>query len=710
VLGNSRPSLARVTGLFEPVTPADGYWDHNSDTVKVTVRRLPQSDAEENYITALTGTQALGSLSGEARNLSYRWVLGVDGSAITARNASSVIAGLTEYTRMLITDHNGPANYDPRVGLAPYEVHTDLPDLLKDFLNRLSTAQTLMYLILGGLVVVAIGVIVLAVQLVTERMRPGLALARARGASLRQIVLAGGGTVALAVVPPVLIGYALAFLLPGPVTPIVSAGPLLIAVVAVLFAAGRLAAGHRKPLHDRRDDVVARRPSPRRIALELLVIVLALGGAYLLRTRGLTTGTARQGADPFLMLVPVALTVAAGLITLRCYPYPLRLVVWAASRTRPAVPFVGLTLAARARSITALPVLILLPALAVSVFGSVVGGALDTTQRLAAWQATGAAARVERAAELPADAIERIRHVPGVRAVVPADKGIAQVGLGGKTATILAVDLDAYRRILSGTPLTAPPAPGLPAPAIPALVSPDLAGMSTFEIGWHVRMKITNAGVIRGGLPGVSFTENSLIVLPYDASKRAGSRTYTNLLLVDGEGIDGAKLRAAAGDRPDILVSTFDESLAKITGTPLTTTIMISFRIVTIALAVYALLTVIIALVIGAADRARALSYLRTLGLSQRQAANLTVLEIAPMIVLTACAGLLLGLGMPSALGAAIDLSVYAGDLAVGDYRLGLTTPILLAAGLAAVSVLGAFLHARIGGRRSLGSTLRVGE
>jgi putative ABC transport system permease protein len=318
---------------------------------------------------------------------------------------------------------------------------------------------------------------------------------------------------------------------------------------------------------------------------------------------------------------------------------------------------------------------------------------------------------VERAAELPADVIERIRHVPGVRSIVQADKGTAQIGFGGKTATVLAVDLDAYRRIVSGTPLSVPrPAPDMGAPAIPALVSPDLAHLKTFEIGWHVRMKITQRGLITGGLPGVSFTENDLIVMPYDASKRAGSRTYTNLLLIEGDGIDGAKLRAAAGNRPDILVSTFDESLDQVTGTPLTTTIKSSFLIVTIALAVYALLTVIIALVVGAADRARALSYLRTLGLSERQAAHLTVLEITPLIVLTACAGLLLGLALPSALGPGLDLSVYAGNLAVRAYELSLTTPVLLAVGLAAVAMAGAFLHAVIGRRRSLGSILRVGE
>ncbi|WP_424535231.1 FtsX-like permease family protein [Sphaerisporangium viridialbum] len=711
VLGNSHPALARVTGLFEPVAAADPYWVHNLDAVQVSVRRTP-ADTEEQYITALTGESGLRQLNGDDRDLNYSWVIAVSTPAVDARNAPDVIQGLNEYRSFLVRTNAGSiTDYRLVAGFSELQLDTALDRVLTDFLKRLATAQALMFLILGGLVVVAAGVLALAVQLMTERMRAGLSLARARGASMEELIRAVVGTVALTVVPAALAGYGLSFLLPGPVTRIVHVAPLLIVLTTVAFAAVRVAVVHRRPLQERREDVAARRPSPRRAMLEIVLVALALGGAYLLRSRGLTTGVAALGSDPFLMVVPAALTVAVALITLRCYPYPLRLIVWLAARARPAVPFVGLTLAARARSVTALPVLILLPALAVSVYGSVVGATLDSTQHRAAWIATGAGARVDGAAEIPPGVIERIRRVPGVRTIVQADRGVAQIGLSSKTTTVLAVDLDAYRRIVAGTPLSVPPAPpDLPPPAIPVLVSPDLSHLTSFDIGWHIRMRLTKQGVITGGLAGVTFAQDKLIVMPYDSSKRAGARTYTNTLLIEGDHIDGAALRAAAGNRRDIVVSTFDEALDKVNRSPLTSTVKNSFLVVTIALAVYALLTVIIALVVGAAERVRALSFLRTLGLSERQAASLTVLEIAPLIVLTACAGLLLGLGLPPALGPGLDLGVYAGDLSVQAYELSLTTPILLAAGLAAVAVAGAFLHAVIGRRRSLGSILRVGD
>ncbi|MEV6986428.1 FtsX-like permease family protein [Sphaerisporangium sp. NPDC051017] len=719
ILGNSHPSLARVTALFEPVVPTDRYWDHNLDAVQVTVRRVAGSDVEEHHITALVDISSVERLSSSDRDLRYNWIIGLSPSALNARNAPELITGADEYEQAIRGLVGRSINsYAQVAGFAPFQLDTGLRELLRDYLRRLATAQTLMFLVMGGLLVVAAGVMALSVQLLTERMGTSLSLMRARGASLGQVMRTAAGTVALATFPAIIAGYGLSYLLPGPVTPIVHLGPLLIGSFAVGFAAVRVALAHRTPLRERREDIVARRRSPRRTMLELLIVVLALVGAYLLRTRGLTTELNALGADPFLMLVPAALTLAAALLTLRCYPYPLRAVVWLAARARPAVPFVGLTLAARARSVTALPVVILLPALAVSVYGAVVGGTLDTTQRLAAWRSSGADARVESAAELPAKVIEQVRRTPGVRAVVPADKGMAQIGFGGRTATVVAVDLDAYREIVTDSPLTVPHldddgAGGAGAP-IPALVSPDLANLSTFEIGWHVRMKIVKKGVITGGLPGISFAERNVIIVPYDASKRAGARTYTNMLLLGadepGGGIDATALLNATGNVPEIFVETFERALDHVTKTPLTGTIKTSFLVVTIAMAVYALLTVVIALVVGATERTRALSYLRTLGLSERQAANLTVLEIAPLILITACAGLVLGLALPSALGPGIDLRAYAGDIAIGEYHLDPTTPILLAAGLAAVALAGAFVHAVSGRRRSLGSILRVGD
>ncbi|WP_049574881.1 FtsX-like permease family protein [Nonomuraea sp. SBT364] len=690
ILGENNYSAIKIVGVFEAKDPADRYWSHNEDIRHLLTHRPAGSLEEELHATALISDTGLSKLSGRDRNLTYSWVLPLRPQAATALDVPDLGPAVMEFERrMKVAD-----------GLLPRQIlRTGLPELLGVFQAGLATAQTVMYLVLGGLLVVALGVILLAVQLLVDRMDQALGLMRARGGALRQVARLGAGLVALAVVPAALIGYGLSYLFPGPVLPLVHVGPLLVVVVAVAFAAARIAVTHRTPLNERRDDVATARPSAKRITLEVLVVGLALAGAYLLRTRGLTTDVRSEGQDPFLLLVPLALALAAGLITMRCYPYPLRLLVRITARMRPAVPFLGLTRAARARSFSVLPVLILLPALGVSVFASVISGGVADTQRLAAWQSVGAPATIASEIELPPDVIERVRRVPGVTGVVPAQAATVQVGYTPEQAQLLAVDLGRWRELLGGSPITLP-SPGTASSGIPALVSSGLSGRGTFEIGWNSRLKVTATGEL-DALPGF-FTEGKFMVVPFDV----GQRPVVNTLLVGGNPAMEA-LREAA---PDTVVKTQATALAQIQDDPLTSTVRTTLLVVTIALAVYALVAVVITLVIGAADRARALSFLRTLGLSDRQAQRLTVLEVMPMILVTALVGLALGLGLPAALGPGVDLSAYAGGLPVGDYELDLVTPVALAAGLTVVAVLGAYAHTAISRRRSLGAVLRVGD
>ncbi|MEV7907931.1 FtsX-like permease family protein, partial [Streptomyces anulatus] len=425
------------------------------------------------------------------------------------------------------------------------------------------------------------------------------------------------------------------------------------------------------------------------ITAEAAVVVLALAGTYLLRSRGLTTQVGERGSDPFLLLVPAGLTLAVALVVLRCYPYPLRLAVRLAARLRPAVPFLGLTLAARARPASTLPVLILLPALAVAVFGAVVSGGLTMTQEASAWQQVGARARLDSGLPVVPETVERIRRVPGVRAVVTARRTVAMLSTDRQRVTVLAVDVRSYRAVLRDGPLTLPDAP--------VLISPDLWDRGTVELLGTPPRTLTPGGVVTG-LSRV-YGGGPLILVPPDGAS-------PNTVFVDGDNLDGGRLLAAAG-LPGAQVTTLDGVLAGIAGTPFTATIERAFTVVTIALAGYALVAVLVALVTGGADRTGALSHLRALGLSQAQARRLTVLEISPMIVLTAVAGLLLGLALPAVLGPGVDLSVYTGGLAVETYPADPVAPVLLAAGLAAAAVLGAFAYAALGRGRPLGTALR---
>ncbi|WP_406673330.1 FtsX-like permease family protein [Nonomuraea sp. N2-4H] len=683
VIGEHDYAAVKIVGVFRAKQADDRYWSHHNDILHVLKLQPPGSLDFERHATALLSDAGLAKLSGEGRNLAYRWTLPLDPRGASALDVPGLQAAIAEFGRVVDIQSTGT--------VAPYSLETGLPHLLAEFQAQLSTAQTVMYLVLGGLLAVALGVIVLAVQLLSDRLDHTLALTRARGGSLAQVAGTAAALTAMGVVPGAVAGYALSYLVPGTARPIVHAGPVIVVLAAAGFAAVRIALAHRAPLHERRADVATARPSAKRITLEVLIVVLAVAGAYLLRARGLS---ASAGQDPFLLIVPVALTVAAALVTLRLYPYPLRLIVRLAARGRAAVPFLGLTRAARARAASVMPVLILLPALAVSVFAAVVSDGIAGTQRLASWQRAGAPIKVTSESEIPAAVIDEIRKAPGVERVVLAQRGQVQVGYGAERAEALAVNVAEWRSILSGAPVS------LPAVSAGAIVSPELRGRGTLDLGWQSRFKVPTAAVAES-VPGF-FTTGKFLVVPLEVLLRPA----VNTLLIQGDA-DVAELAALA---PSATVISQESALAGIQDDPLTGTVRATLVIVTIALAGYALLAVVLLLIVGAADRARAVSFLRTLGLSDRQAQWLTVLEVLPMILMTALAGLCLGLALPTALGPGVDLSSYAGDLPVGDYSPDPVLPGALAAGLAVVAVLGAYAHTAISRRRSLGAVLRVGD
>ncbi|MEV0828957.1 FtsX-like permease family protein [Nonomuraea rubra] len=683
LLGESVHTAVKIVGVFEPRDPADRAWSHDADLLHVT-RVLPADAPEELHITTLMPDEGLGALANKARTLTYHWVLPLDGRAASALDVPAVEAAVAEFQRQV--DVLG-------TGATSYRLVTGLPQLLAGFLAVLSSAQTVMYLVLGGLFAVGLGVIVLGVRLLTDRMERTLALARARGASLRQVVSAGAVLTALTVGPAALAGYALSFLLPGPVLPVVHLGPAAVAVVAVAFAAARLALAHRTPLREQRADLVAARPSARRVTVEALVVVLALAGAYLLRVRG-PSGTAQQ--DPFLLLIPVALTVAAALITLRCYPYPLRLLVRLAARGRAAVPFLGLTRAARERSAGALPVLILLPALSLSVFATVVHDGISTTQRLASWQKVGAPIKLTSVGNLPADAVERVRRAPGVEQVAPALTGRVQIGETGEWPYAVAVDLAQWRRVNEGAPISLPALSG----STSALLSPALGGQGAFELRWLSPVRLTSQGVI-DAVPGF-YSSGQFLLVPWEVLPWPAANT----LLIRGD-ISPAELARLV---PSATVETQEAALAAIQADPLTVTVRTTMVVVTVALGAYALVAIVLSLVAGAAGRARSVALLRTLGLSDREARRLTLLELLPVVLVTAPVGVALGMGLPAALGPGVDMSAFAGGLPVADHTPGLLTPVALAAGLGLCAVLGAYVHTTMTRRRKLDAALRVGD
>ncbi|MET9340709.1 FtsX-like permease family protein [Nonomuraea sp. NPDC003804] len=700
--------LIEVTGLYEPIDPADPFWSAFPSMGRVYIPN-PGANAASFVVTGLADRQVVAVLSQVRERMNYRWAFPARPSAFTIEGAPLIRPGLDAFTA---------AARRMSTPVMPYRVNSRLPQVTDEFLGKLGTTQTLMGLQLVGLFAVAFGVVALVLGLLLDRVAASLVAARARAASAAQFTAIGATVILLAVVPGALLGFGLSRLVPGLDSAMSLLPAPLLALAAVLYGTGRLLPAHRGPLAEHRADLAARPFTPRRLVVDALVVVLAAAAGYLAISRGVTAARPGAGGDPLLVAAPTAVAVACALVLLWGYPFLLRLLSMAAARSRRAVLFLAVAAAARSRTAATLPALILVPALTMSVYGALTLDALAAGQSAAAWQRTGADAKVSVGdGTITPRQVEQVRRLPGVREVIPVELRAGRLSGGTLAFTYLRMDTAAYARRLGA----APPAVSAPVVAAdraagskagtgaPVLVT---RGLGTARARPVVLSGNDTAPVVVDHVgflerfPGVD-PAGELLVLPTSVLPEAKAALRPNQLFVFGEGIRAAALEKALGAWA--VAGTREADLAAIVSTPLTRTITLAFRLSALVLALYSLLAVWVTVVAGGAERRRGLSYLSTMGMSAGQARAVTLGEVAPLVVTAAPAGILLGTAFPALFGAGVDLSGYAGGLPVG-HAVTWTTPLLLGAGITAVALLGAVAHVAVSGRRRVGVALRVGE
>ncbi|MEV0667482.1 CRISPR-associated protein Cas5 [Actinomadura luteofluorescens] len=682
----------RVSGLYRPVNAADPFWGPRARILHPTTEYVllpPKGVLEVDAGTALIDDAGYSRLTRDPNlKLTYDWRFPVRDGAISAHQARAMAGDLDAFRSAV----------EGRADFFPCDVSTPLDIQLKQFTGRLHAAQSVVGLAFGGLVAVAAGLLLLAAGLLGERLRPILGVMRARGASLRQLAAPACGLTALAAVPAALLGYAAGRLLdagPPQTTSLYAIGLLVAAVLGVPVAMVlRERGGGLGSVADQRDDLVAVRPSRRRLVLDGLLVTLAVIGVVLLRGRG-----ASAGNDPLVAAVPALLGAALGVLVLRAYPYLLRAAGPLLRRRTGAVAFIGLARASRQNLVGALPLAVLLLAATIAGFASTVDTSLRAGQERASWAETGADARIE-AGSLDEAGLRRIRAVRGVTGAVRV-RVITRASSATDPApvTVVGVDLGAYRRL-------APEVPGIPDTGTGVLVSPLAArtlGSGTVTLGRAGMDPVTvkpSTQIAR--FPGQE-KNSAFVIVPYRAVATATG--FPSQVFVVGDDIDVKALRAAApGDR----VVLRRQVLRDMTDQPLVPVVHDAFRIAAVAGGVFGLLAVLLVLVVGARARGRMIAHLRALGLSRRQSRRLALVELAPVLLCAVGSGWVLGLLLPEITGPVVDLRPYTGGFAVTAHvpglpaLLGLLAALLLAAA-AAVTVDRAF-------DTDPGNALRTGE
>lgn len=709
--GGDTPAELRVVGVFEPVDPGSGFWDDQRTGPIPCPSPADGTRYETTLLTDLPGITAAGPAGG---GLTYAWRYRVAPERLTAADTSAL-------TTAVVTARRTPLGQGIRLS-------TGLDGSLTAFDRELRGARAVLGVVQAGLLATMAGLILLAALLMVDRRREEFALLRARGGTSAVI---GRRTLAetLLVVPvAVVAGLLLTPLLPGRpagwVLPLV--GPAVVATLAAPVLAARAHGRSGRP----------GRPSPRRLAAEAFVVLLAALGVVLVRQRGLA-----GGVDPFLALVPVLLASAGALVAVRLLPLPLQQLGRAAGRTRGVVSFLGLARAGRGAPVNAGPLAVLVVALATGVFTAAVSGTVADARDRGTDREIAADVRLLGGSYAP-QTTRRLAAVPGVTAVAPllVDSGAPVITAEARRtqAQLLVVDGAAADRVMAASgvgvrlpaALSGPRADAAPAPA-PAIVSPEVAeevGAAGVVVVQGRRYDFRVAGVA-ASLPTLAVGARRFIAVPWQALPVPGFQPIIpNRYLIAGDP-DPAALRAAgdAGQREYLggvlghpvtsdaalaartAVTTWADHRRSLEDSGVNGVLSFTFAAGAAGAVALALLAVALTVLADAPGRGRTLSRLRTMGLSSRQGRRLLVYELVPLVAVAVLTGGLVGVALPALIGPALGLDGFTAGIAARthvDPWLPVAALLLIAAALALAVVVESLLNRRM----RLGEVLRLGE
>jgi putative ABC transport system permease protein len=440
--------------------------------------------------------------------------------------------------------------------------------------------------------------------------------------------------------------------------------------------------------------------------------VAAALGVYLLRRRGLEGApTGEGGFDPYLAGVPVLLGLACGIVALRLYPLPIRGAARLVRRARGLALHLGLNRAARQPDINAAPLLVLVLALGIACFSAAMLSTLDAGQNRTAWREVGADVRIDspEPAGLPARLVSRLGSMGDVARAYVQD---AEVGTGAQETPVVALDPQAYERIVAGTPaavrfpreLREAPIPGL----VSALVSTNWPATGTFQV--PLPGQKVNALTVgdRASFPGIP-SETPFAIVPLPALEDAvGEPIPPNRLYV--RGVSLADIREAVHDTaPRAEIESRAAVVRNLRASPLVENVFRGFRAAIVLAALYAAVAVGLLALIAARSRSRDLALVRTMGASPRDALVLAAVELTPLVVIALVLGIGLGIAIPYLIAPGLDLVFFTGT-GSSSIVIPWIAPAAFAAGLL-VLVASAVVVVGIRTRRTgLDRVLRIGE
>jgi putative ABC transport system permease protein len=697
------PAAARVVGIFVDPDPTDPAWfgDLRLDTPSI---RAYSSELQYVDAVALLAPAAYPRLilaTREPWELNVDWRLDVDPGRVTVPPTDALLADLRRLAVLFPTSGEATTSVEAR---------TDLTRVVGAHLDRWHSASLVLAVAAIGTALVGLAALALVARLAARRRRQTVAMWIARGATRRQVVTASMVEAALIVVPPALLAVALAVsLLPHAGAATVSAGlALLVALAAGTLLVGADIASAAPTAPSPRAARSAGRRS-RRGAVEATIVILAVAGVILLRQRAAPTSASTvgtlSGPDPFMAAVPALVGIAAGLVVMRGFRFPMGILSALAPRWRGIVPALAIRRATRGGASAAI-LLVLMATTTVATFAATTLAHLDEAAAAIAWHDVGADLHVSvPTAAFPAGV--DLARVPGVAAVADVYRASVPLGDHGASVELLAIDPAALERVVAGTPadamivaeLAASPSAPLPAIVSTGLIGPAPAPSATTALDLSIAGKRITATAVEvlSTVPTIPLDTPAFVVVSRPLLEAlVGARLPTTDALVRAPAMTAAAFRAAiATELPGAQVDGRAETEMAIRHSPIVDAVTVGIVLAAAAAAAYAAVALIAALALASGARAAETAHLRTLGLSTRQSVGLVVVEHLPAVAVAFAAGAILGLatfaivepglGLDALLGSAlsIPLRVDAGEALAVFFATALITAVAVAVGAA---------------------------
>ncbi len=702
--------VLEVTGILEL---ADARLDAWLGDRKLHFPREVFLDLDNQWIegTVLMGPEGYGDLVQALGGNGppwwrYEWRYFVDSDGVARSDIAELSADLT-LLRL--------ANSASEAGSGAVVVATRLPELIDEHLAQRAQTLRVMALSVAGIVAtVTLAVLALGV-LMTERQRDQIVLARDRGASGPQVTTSRLYQAILMTVPPMAGAYLVtSALLDDTTGKTPYAIVLVLAVAAIAALMAPILGLARVPLGSARSENSWRRASPRRKVFELALVFLAVASVALVRRR---EAQATMDFDWLLVATPAVVGAAVGALTIRLAGPVASGLAWLSSRGRGAVSFVALRRAVRQPPSTRTPLAVIVVCMATAGLSVLMMRSIEIGQEEGSWQRVGADFAIS--SESPGTPLSGVvsPELLGVEEIVFGAVSNVRATLTNQrgAVSLWAVDAERHQEVFAGTPGDLGLAPLLsptPTGELAAIVSDTWVNRLRPQVGQTVTVTVGDSVVtveivsVRASLPGI---DPSFVVVDIEGLEAAiGTPVQPTQALVRGPRALGPGISEALVDTGAVATSRYVE-LDRLAEDPMVRWTMQGMTAGWLMAAGVGALSIVAALALGSAHRRRDLGYLKTMGLENRGATALTLIEQIPGVALATALGLLAGAATLVAIRPSLDLGVLTGErftpVTIEWGLLGLVFVLALA-----LLAMAGVIFVLVNRRQDLGRALRVGD